>query len=238
MKTPALHSDLLSLKSLKHKVLTLTFLTMLYSTGEAPAVVITWLDSFQGSPINHFFSELDPDLGEVTIEAAGIGSQILIDGAASVTFTTTLNSFSISGNGAGTFVNGLRYLEISGLAEGETLAGEFSFSMLPGFSIAGGYEKWNPNLSGGAWNPPPFFTEVPTTIQLSNGTYLVSLVAGSQSLEPTYLGNGETFASFNVVPEPGSAMLCLVALGLGLRRKRSGNSVRANSHGDSEPMML
>jgi len=244
MKTPAMQSEIRTPKSLKQKVLAFTFLTLFCSTGGSSAAVITWLDSFQGGQ-SWSLIDVDFDGGVIVTQAdaTALGSYTLLDESASATFTNTFSGFSIGGTGEAIFVEAFRLLEISGLADGESVLGVFNFSLLPGFDMLGGINKWNPNIQGGSWEitpweGTPFFTQVPTAVDLTNGTYAVTLYADSGSGEPLSLGNGETFASFNVVPEPGSAMLCLVAMGLGLRRKRSGVSVRANSHGDSVPMML
>ena len=220
MKEAPTHSNSYQANFLKKHALVLTFLTLLFSTGGAAAATFTWLDSFMGGSPTSFLAQ-DPDINEIALvggQAGALGSHMLFDGPVSATYTNTISGFSINSDGNAGYVNAVRFLEISGLAAGETLAAEFSF--LPTGNITGGYEKWNPDLAGGAWNPPPFSTSDPTTVQLSNGTYLVQLA----------MGNGATSAAFNVVPEPGSAMLCLTAFGLCFRRKRCSQDVKRSGN--------
>jgi hypothetical protein len=210
MKEIPNHSNSYLANFLKKRALVLTFLTLLFSTGGAAAATFTWLDSFMGRSPTSFLAQ-DPDINEIVLvggQASALGSHTLFDGAISATYTNTISGFSINSDGNTGYFNAVRFLKVSGLAAGETLAAEFSF--LPTGHITGEYEQWTPDLASGAWNPPPFWTSDPTTVQLSNGTYLISLA----------MANGATSVAFNVVPEPGSAMLCLTAFGLCLRRKR------------------
>ena len=162
------------------------------SVASADAV-FTWLPGFGASSANSSL-QTSPDSGSVEFApiASNIGSRTLTDGGASARFVNSALGFSIGGSGMATYVSASRFLTISGLGVGETVTASFSLS-LTGTAISGAIQTWDPNLFGGAWNPTIYFTSVSSTVQLSNGTYAVSLGAGDDLSSATWsLGSGGT----------------------------------------------
>ena len=206
-------------------VLAVVVTMLALATSGAAAAVVTWHDSWGISSNKAYSSLVASDSGAIVWapEASNIGSDTLTNGTASATFTNTSSGFSISGSGGSAdYLEAIRYFTISGLTGSETLTGTFDFS-LPNVVLGGGIVKWNPDLYGGVWDSSSYFTSVPATVQLSNGTYHVSMSAGA---DPTVapsgsipsLGNGGTFATFTI-PEPAT-MLLLGLGGLLLRKRR------------------
>jgi len=190
------------------------------SVASAEAV-FTWLPGFSAGNA-YSLLQTSPDSGSIEFApfASNIGSRTLTDGGASATFVNSALGFSIGGSGMATYVSAIRYLTISGLGVGETVTASFSLS-LASTAISGAIQTWDPNLDGGAWSPTIYSTSVSSMVQLSNGTYAVSLGAGNDLSPATWsLGSGGTFASF-AVPAPGVLALLGAAGLVGGRRRRA-----------------
>ena len=155
---------------------------------------------------------------------AALGSKFYA--STSMTYTNTASGFSLSSNGgSAAYVSGLRYFTISGLASGETLNAIVTIGTLTGagFQLQKYFEQ-----PAGPFSSPSYmlqqqeFTAGTYTLELGNGSYFMSLMAGDWDnyAAGTISGFNGEFASFTV-PAPG-ALAVLGAAGLvGARRRRN-----------------